>query len=94
MSAAEEGAFTRPGDWAETHFSGERRIGQVVEVPRSFPGGDYLLRLFIQRPGAGLQGVETILIARHATEFITIGKTRPKPQLVAAGRKEDASCRS
>lgn len=62
-------AFTKPGDWVSTEVGGQRRYGQVVDVPNKFPGGEYILRVFIDRPGPGVNGMEAILLTRKAHQF-------------------------
>lgn len=61
-------AFIRPGDKVTADFLGETVNGEVVLCPQDFPGGKYVLRLFIhntRRDG----NIESVLVERKGFEF-------------------------
>lgn len=63
--AAENGAFLRPGTWVQTHFKGEWCDAQVYRVPKTFPQGDYILRVLVPFWGEhDALSVEPVLLAR------------------------------
>lgn len=78
-------AFTRPGDYVSTEVGGREYPAQVVAVPNTFPGGQYLLRVFVNRPSK-LTDIDTVLVERHHTEFKRVSRTsdaRAVPALTA-----------
>lgn len=61
-------ADVRPGTEVNTDLDGVEVFGHVVELPETFPGGDYLIRAYIPRPKRKT-GYEAIFIARQYHEF-------------------------
>lgn len=72
--AAERGAFLRPGMWVQTLFCGQWLDAQVYRVPKTFPEGDYILRVLVPYEaeyGADPNEVyyEPILLARSVLDM-------------------------
>lgn len=69
-------AHLRPGDWVQTTLLGTERWAQVVDVPDTFPTGEYLLRVIAPRiNGDGdADAVEPLLVRRKGHEFINHGR--------------------
>lgn len=69
--AAIRGAFLRPGDWVQTWAVGEWCDAQVYRLPRTFPDGDFILRVFI--PVNVINGVEpewdVVFLARSVLDI-------------------------
>lgn len=85
-------AFTRPGDWVETDLAGQSLYGQVVSVPKGgFPAGDYILRLLLDKPGVGFNGMEALLVSRTATQFRNVNDRAPKSITDLIGTTEQGS---
>lgn len=64
----------RPGDWVETDLMGQRVWAEVVNVPDTFPHGDYILRCCVPQTRNGgptdrLDDTEMVLVKRRAVEF-------------------------
>ena len=72
-SARSVGADLRPGDWVRSTLLGVECYGQVVEVPQTFPQGDYLLRLLPAKDPTSLDGMEAVLVARKVNQFTIVG---------------------
>lgn len=64
--AAERGAFLRPGMWVTTWVAGECCAAQVYRLPKSFPEGDYILRVLVPEYDVDAKhtGVEPVFLAR------------------------------
>lgn len=71
-------AWIRPGDWVTTGFAGEERWAEVVDVPSSYPAGEYLLRVVLPKTTqfATDDAVEMALIRRSSVQF----KNHQKPE--------------
>lgn len=63
--AEKQGGFLREGDWCSTTFGQERFMAQIVSMPQSFPGGHYVLRLYVPELG----GHETCVVRRAIEDF-------------------------
>lgn len=63
--AEKQGGFLREGDWCSTTLNQERFMAQVVSMPQSFPGGHYVLRVYIPELGSH----ETCLVRRAKEDF-------------------------
>ncbi|MEO6132912.1 MAG: hypothetical protein ABIQ02_13765, partial [Saprospiraceae bacterium] len=57
----------RPGDWVITNLLGEEQVGQIYEMPLTFPKGEYIIRLVIENPDREVD--ETVFITRSYNEF-------------------------
>lgn len=63
--AEKQGGFLREGDWCSTTLNQERFMAQLVSMPQSFPGGHYVLRVYIPELGSH----ETCLVRRAIEDF-------------------------
>lgn len=63
--AFETKAFARKGGWIVTDLNGEDVYGQIYEMPESFPGGWYVLKLMVHRSG----DYEAVLVRRQHSDF-------------------------
>lgn len=64
-------AFLHEGDWVTTTFMGEDIVGQVYDLPNSFPEGVYTLMLYVGNRGRET-GVERVIVRRYGHEFFQI----------------------
>lgn len=66
------GAWLEEGDWCLTEAFGTVDVpAQIVSLPLTFPGGDYVLRLYIQNSEVD-GGYETAVVTRKLGEFIEV----------------------
>lgn len=61
-------AFARVGTWVKTLVQGVDSIGQVYQMPQTFPHGFYLLRVHVYSPERP-DDEEWVLVARKHAEF-------------------------
>lgn len=59
--------FARPGTWVRTKVMGQEVIGQVWELPRTFPEGMYEIRVLLSTQGVGQR--EVAWVRRHWSAF-------------------------
>lgn len=69
--AAQQGAFLRPGSWVTTYVKDEVCDAQVYRMPRTFPEGDYILRVLIPVTDVAGEviGLEAVFLARSAFQL-------------------------
>lgn len=69
--AAARGAFLRPGSWVTTYVKDEICDAQVYRMPKTFPNGDYVLRVImpVSDDRGEYIGMEGVFLARTAAEL-------------------------
>lgn len=67
------GAWLEVGDWCLVKVFGREDVAaQLVSLPTTFPGGEYILRCYIANEDAP-NGYETAIIARKLGGFVNVG---------------------